>query len=177
VNRNIFILVLLLVANVTLAEEKSQRPCQKDAKFSAFDFWVGEWTVTDRASGRIAGSNVIEKVEGGCAITEHWNGKSGGTGTSLNYYNPISGKWRQLWVAAGNYAIDIEGGLTAGSMVLEGWIYDYGSGDKVAFKGTWTPNEDGSVRQYFQQFNPGTDVWDDWFDGLYVRKGGKVGGK
>ena len=166
----IFALAVLLAAGITQAEEKPAPPCLADGNFSAFDFWVGEWTVSERASGRVAGTNRIVKVQKGCALAEHWTSKAGGTGFSINYYNPVTGKWRQLWVAAGNYSIDIEGGLLKGSMVLEGWIYDYRSGEKSPFKGAWTPNEDGSVRQYFQQYNPETKVWDDWFDGLYVKK-------
>ncbi|MDP7143911.1 MAG: hypothetical protein QGI68_06825 [Pseudomonadales bacterium] len=166
----LFVLTVLLTAGTSQADDKSSPPCLSDRNFSAFDFWVGEWTVTDRSSGRVAGTNRIMKVQGGCALSEDWNGKSGGTGMSVNYYNPVTGKWRQVWVAAGNYAIDIEGGLIKGSMVLEGWIYDYRSGEKSPFKGTWTPNEDGSVRQYFQQYNSESKAWDGWFDGLYVKK-------
>lgn len=38
------------------------------------------------------------------------------------------------------------------------------------FRGTWTPNEDGSVRQFFVQQDTDGGVWKTWFDGLYIRK-------
>jgi hypothetical protein len=36
-------------------------------------------------------------------------------------------------------------------------------------KGIWTPNADGSVRQFFEQQAPDSQEWTVWFDGLYVR--------
>lgn len=143
-------------------------PCTADPAFRAFDFWIGDWEVTPWAGGAVAGHNKIAAVEGGCALSENWTNINGGTGRSLNYYNPNTGKWRQLWVAGG-YSIDIVGGLSNGAMALEGDIYYYGQKNTVPFKGTWTPQDDGSVRQHFEQFNPETKEWATWFDGRYVK--------
>ena len=79
-------------------------------------------------------------------------------------------QWRQLW-AAGSYSIDYTGGLNeTASMVLKGKINYYKTGKSQAFRGTWTPNADGSVRQFFEQQDPESKVWSVWFDGLYVKK-------
>jgi hypothetical protein len=80
-------------------------------------------------------------------------------------------QWRQLWVAGG-YSIDYTGGLdSSGSMSLSGNINDYKSGKSLPFRGAWTANEDGSVRQFFEQQNAESGEWTTWFDGLYIRKG------
>ena len=102
-------------------------------------------------------------------ILENWTSASGGTGTSLNYFNPVTNEWRQVWVSAGRYSIDIVGGIRAGSMVLEGSIYNFG-GAVWDFRGSWTPNNDGSVRQFFEQYNHDRESWDTWFDGIYKKK-------
>ncbi len=154
----------------TVPAEDKRPICERDAHFSDFDFWVGEWSVTGRAQGKFAGTNRIEKVEADCALIETWSGQGGSSGRSINYYNPVKKEWRQVWVSGGGYSIDIVGGLKDGSMVLEGEIYYYNRDAGVPFRGTWTPNEDGTVRQYFQQFNAEKDAWDDWFDGLYKPK-------
>jgi hypothetical protein len=99
---------------------------------------------------------------------ETWAGAGGSSGISINYYNPVRDEWRQLWVSAGEYAIDIVGGLVDGSMVLVGEIYNYASNETYDFRGSWTPNDNGSVRQFFEQYNDETEIWDPWFDGLYV---------
>lgn len=93
----------------------------------------------------------------------------GGTGTSLSYYNPVNEEWRQLWVSAGRYSIDIVGGIEGESTVLSGNIYNF-SGGTAKIRGTWTPDSDDSVRQFFEQYNDETKNWDTWFDGRYVRK-------
>lgn len=175
--RNILAAAALLsaAAGSTNAQEAQEQapppppPCTLDENFRAFDFWIGDWEVTPWAGGEIAGHNVIAPAEGGCMLTENWTNSSGGTGRSINYYNPNTGKWRQIWIAGG-YSIDFEGGLNAeGAMVLEGTIFYYAQRNSVPFKGTWTPQEDGSVRQHMQQWNAESSEWATWFDGRYVR--------
>ena len=145
-------------------------PCVSDPHFRDFNFWLGEWKVTNRANAQLAGTNKIISIEGACALEERWTGAGGSSGMSINYYNPVTGKWRQVWLSGGAYTIDIVGGLNEeGEMVLEGTIFYYGRGAQLPFRGTWTPNEDGSVRQYFQQADADSGEWKDWFDGLYVK--------
>ncbi len=160
---------LVLVFWLPLSQAQSAG-CNEIDGFADFDFWVGEWEVFAAGTDAKAGENVIRKLEGGCILLESWTGAGGSTGTSLNYYNPVTGEWRQVWVSAGQYAIDIVGGLRNGSMVLEGSIYNFG-GAVWDFRGTWTPNSDGSVRQFFEQYNHDSEEWAPWFDGRYVRKG------
>lgn len=161
-----------ITAETSIAQQQSQTPppppCTLDEKFRDFDFWIGTWEVTPWAGGAVAGHNVIAPAEGGCLLTENWTNVQGGTGRSINFYNPNTGNWRQVWIAGG-YSIDIEGGLKDGAMALEGSIFYYGQKNTVPFKGTWTPQEDGSVRQHFEQFNPETKEWATWFDGRYVK--------
>lgn len=73
--------------------------CDEDPHFRGWDFWVGEWDVTVRETGEVAGENSIVKIEAGCALRETWVSAGDGSGTSVNYYNPVTQKWRQVWVA------------------------------------------------------------------------------
>jgi len=164
---------LIGVSSVAQAQQASPPPntCETDPAFKAFDFWVGEWTVKARTNGQHAGTNKISVVEGGCALREEWTNTQGGTGQSLNYYNPGTKKWRQIWVSAGagGYSIDYDGGFEDGAMKMEGTIYYYAQGTTAPFRGTWTPQADGSVRQFFEQYNSEAQEWQVWFDGLYER--------
>lgn len=142
-------------------------PCQEDV-YRDFDFWLGDWEVTT-PSGQVAGTNKITSQEYGCLIVEEWTNTGGVTGQSYNFYDPGTKQWRQVWVSGGA-TIDYAGGLNdQGEMVLEGTISNR-NGTTAPFRGTWTPNEDGSVRQYFQQYNAETEEWDDWFTGIYKKK-------
>lgn len=161
-NRYFTILILVFSSQSALA----QGACNTNPHFNDFDFWIGEWEVTDNSNGNLAGSNVITKGLNNCLVEENWSGASGSTGKSLNYFNPLDDSWRQLWVAPG-YVIDISGGLEDGAMVLEGTIA-YFSDTEYAFRGRWTPADDGSVRQFFEQYDPESESWAPWFDGRYV---------
>lgn len=141
-------------------------PCSDEA-FHQFDFWIGDWEVISAANDAIAGYNSITSEEGGCLILERWEGVSGSTGQSYNYYNPATEKWRQVWVSPG-VLIDYEGGLTeTRSMKLTGKITYIATGLQADFTGEWTENDDGTVTQHFEQYDAEADVWNTWFTGIY----------
>jgi hypothetical protein len=154
-----------------LINEISRRafPCESDPAFSAFDFWVGDWDV-HVASGGYAGSNRIERVEHGCVLIENWSSATGGTGTSINYLDKISGDWVQIWNDAGGSQINIRGGMTPEGMLLTGTIHYVANGTTAPFRGLWTPLPDGRVRQFFEQQSADGTTWSPWFEGFYSRK-------
>ncbi|MEL6359481.1 MAG: hypothetical protein AAFR21_00245 [Pseudomonadota bacterium] len=143
-----------------------QSACSSEA-YRQFDFWLGTWDVTD-PSGKHVGVNRITSAENGCLILERWEGASGSTGQSMNFYDPIEDTWRQVWVSSGA-VIDYTGGLSVdGDMVLTGEIH-YHNGRSASFTGTWSLLADGRIKQHFQQLNSDTGEWRDWFTGYYSR--------
>ena len=172
------ILLALLISSSIHAQEQAGEPrvppksaCESMNGFNDFDFWLGEWNVYSNDEKRaFQGTNSITRHHKNCLIMEHWSSAQGGTGSSMNYFDPVEDQWRQLWVA-GDYSIDYTGGLdTSGTMALTGKINYYKTGKSHDFRGAWTANADGSVRQLFEQKNLETKEWAVWFDGLYVRK-------
>ena len=145
--------------------ERNRVPCQYIPEFSQFDFWVGNWRVIGPGGG-FQGSNRIEKTQGGCLILENWVSASGTTGTSMNFYDLHAKEWVQIWASPG-LQLEIRGGLVGDSMVLTGSVHYVQSGDHRPFRGTWTPLEDGVVRQHFEESQDGGDTWATWFDGYY----------
>ncbi len=141
-------------------------PCEHIPEFRQFDFWLGDWNVTARGSQ--AGTNRIEKLEGGCLLQENWSSSLGGTGTSMNYYDAVKKKWVQVWVDSSGTSIHAEAELRDGAMRFEG-EHHYPDGRVELYKMTFTPNEDGSVRQFIEQSNDGGESWYVWFDGLYEK--------
>ena len=144
-------------------------PCEQDAAFGEFDFWVGDWDV-HIADGQFAGENSIRKAERGCVLIENWTGASGSTGMSINYLDKRSGEWVQIWHSAGGSQIEIRGGLTDDGMRLVGTIHYVTKGTTAPFRGLWTLLDDGRVRQYFEQSNDDGKTWTPWFEGFYTRK-------
>lgn len=171
----------LLLVNNALAQAESppavQAPtppppvCTTMDGFNDFDFWLGNWKVYSNDEARtFQGSNKITKQHQNCLVMENWTSAQGGDGSSMNYFDPVEKHWRQLWVAGG-YSIDYTGGLDdSGAMVLKGKINYYSQNTSYPFRGRWTPNKDGSVRQFFEQYDDQKKVWNVWFDGLYVKE-------
>ena len=147
------------------AAPDARPPCREDPRAREFDFWTGRFRVEDR-DGNLLGENTITRAQEGCVLVEHWSGVRGGTGMSMNFYDPTRGQWRQVWVSPG-VLIEIAGGLAQGSMVLEGHAYYRATGEKRPFRGTWTPLADGAVRQFFEESADGGRSFAPWFEGFY----------
>jgi len=151
----------------------ADRPCRDSAVHHQFDFWLGAWEVTV-PSGKVAGHNRIETVASGCALLESWHSASGGAGNSLNYVDPASGDWVQVWAGGDAGEIVLRGGLHDGAMILSGTLVE--PGDKHSLlRGTWTPQPDGRVRQLFEQSTDDGATWTTWFDGTYSPMGSLSG--
>jgi hypothetical protein len=143
-------------------------PCESEPEALDFDFWIGRWEVRE-PDGTLVGTDTIEKRDGGCSIVERYEGAGGSSGTSVSFYLPSRGEWRQVWTGSGGTLFDITGKLVDGSMKMEGQV-EYIEGNRVvAFRGTWTQAADGRVRQRLEEFDLGAQTWIVWFDGFFRR--------
>lgn len=136
-----------------------------------FDFWLSAWNVTT-PDGKPAGISHIESIASGRGLLENWegspgpNGQPGGSGKSLNTYNPAKQQWQQFWVGSGGAVLELAGGLDdAGHMVLSGTGQN-GAINRI----TWTPNPDGTVRQQWEVSQDAGKTWQTAFVGVYRKK-------
>jgi hypothetical protein len=144
-------------------------PCEGEPEASQFDFWVGEWEVR-MPDGTLIGHDSITKRNGGCTVVEQWDGAGGSSGTSVSFFVPSKGQWRQVWTGSTGTLADIEGGIAEnGEMHMEGTVEYVSTGNIVAFRGTWTRTEDGRVRQKMEEFDLAAQTWVLWFDGIFRR--------
>ncbi len=149
------------------AEGQARAPCVS-ADFRQFDFWVGEWNVVDQ-DGRTAGRNSVTLEQNGCVLIERWTSARGGTGMSMNHFDPLSKSWKQHWVGLG-LILEMSGGLKGDSMVLEGTLQYLADSKVTLLRGTWTLLPDGRVRQHFVESMDEGKTWTEWFDGYYSRQ-------
>jgi hypothetical protein len=145
-------------------------PCEAMPEAGDFDFWLGEWEVR-APDGSLAGHNTITKRNGGCLVQEEWRGGGASTGTSVSFFQPSRGQWRQVWTGSNGTMFDISGGLVDGAMRMEGTIEYVYPAEVVAFRGTWTENADGLVRQRLEEFDLVAGTWVLWFEGFFRRVG------
>ncbi len=168
-----FVLVLAaLLAPRTLAAQGAPvppPPACAAAEYRQFDFWLGDWTVTDSAGTRALGSSRISREEGGCLLREQWTGAGGSTGQSLNAYDRFAREWRQHWVGNDGLVLHLRGGLRDGRMVLEGNLQARGGGTQRN-RITWSLEPDGRVRQRWETSTDAGATWQSSFDGWYRRR-------
>ncbi len=167
------VFTLIVIADLAAQETAPAAPSPDEPvveacsgpEFRQFDFWLGHWEVTDTA-GRVVGVNTITAVAGGCGVDEYWQGARGLTGTSVNWYDPQTGKWHQVWVGPGLY-LTLSGGIEDGNMVLAGSRQT--PEGEVIDRITWIPLEDGRVQQVWDTSRDGGETWRVDFDGMYAK--------
>jgi hypothetical protein len=164
--RTLLFFMFLLPGGFLLAQANC--PCCTEAH-SEFDFWVGEWTVSD-TTGTILGENTIERVEAGCVLLEHWRGASGSTGRSLNYYNQTTETWHQTWVDNAGNPLILSGKVWKGKMVMRTDEQTGPNGTAYYNRITWSPQEDGSVMQQWDIMSPSDSLLSTVFLGVYRKK-------
>jgi tetratricopeptide (TPR) repeat protein len=142
-------------------------PCDSDEKHHAFDFWIGEWDVSQ--SGQAAGTNNIQSILGHCVIFEQWEGLSGTLGKSFNYYDPGYDHWRQIWVSDSGTVIEFTGQARDGGIFYTAETIDPADGAVTHHKFEFTQNDDGSVRQFWATSTDAKETWTTSWDGHYEK--------
>lgn len=154
--------VASMIALVAAAQTTGNAaPACSSTEYRQFDFWLGEWEVTQ--NGKVAGRNSIRSILNGCAISEEWSGTGGFRGRSLNFYNAQTKRWHQTWIDSQGQSLALDGQFEASGMLLQSAAPESMPHHKI----TWTPMADKIVRQLWQVQNaPGAD-WKTLFDGTY----------
>lgn len=142
------------------------KPCQSP-EFREFDFWLGDWNVESPASPGSVSRNRITSINGGCTIHESYTTPLGYEGTSLNFYDAARKVWHQTWIDNQGGAAYLEGGLQGKEMVLS-----TNTDPQAVNRITWTPLDDGRVRQHWEATADGGKSWTTVFDGYYSRRAG-----
>jgi hypothetical protein len=155
------------------ALDRNARPCEHEARYREFDYWLGTWDVRPNGAAPAGppATNVITRVHQGCVILESWNAP-GQTGQSFNIYDRVAGKWRQTWVDSTGGLHEYWGALKDGNMVYEGEIPapPGSAGGRVHTRLTFFRQPDGSVRQYSERTTDGGKTWTVNYDLIYTRR-------
>ncbi len=147
--------------------ERNARPCKYAPEARQFDFWVGEWDV--QAGGLSVGTNVIERLEEGCLIMENWTGRGGGTGKSMNFYDPVVKKWRQTYIGNNQAVWEMSGEYRDGAMRYEGEVHTP-NGAKTLTRVTLYNLSPDRIRHTQDDSTDGGKTWTNVWDSVYVRK-------
>jgi hypothetical protein len=164
------ILAVLVLAQATPPAPPpaaSPTPACAAPEHHQFDFWIGRWEVVDAKTGAPAGRSLVESLYGGCVLRENWS-EPGWQGGSLNIYSQRDHAWRQTWMDQSGALRDFNGGLKNGRMVLVAHALS-AAGRPLLVRMTFTPNPDGTVRQYSDSSVDDGATWKERYDYLYRR--------
>lgn len=164
----VFIASLACAPALSASAQSSGSPCA-DAPHRAFDFWVGEWTVTTKNGPKI-GDSSIRRILNDCVILETWTGTGGSTGQSFNNYDARRKTWKQFWVDA-----------TGGRQEYEEGVYQDGAlhftghnpgpkGEPAQQRFTFFNLDPNHVRQLQEQSTDEGKTWTVVYDFYYARK-------
>lgn len=150
--------------------QRSGPACSENrSPYRDLDFLVGRWEFFTLDGEKIADQTYTSRGDG-CLVLEDWSELSGKNGTGMNFVDPISGKWRQVWMSS-RFHIDYSGGFVDnGEFVLEGRMYPTNGDPARAVKGIYTRNQDGSVTKDFLEFDEMSKSWRRSFIGVARRR-------
>lgn len=144
------------------------KPCTSPA-YRQFDFWIGDWDVTDPA-GKPVDTNLIKPILGGCVLHESWVATGGNfTGQSHNTFDASRKLWHQTWVDISGTLSLLEGHFSNGVMRLSDKDTPGKKDPNALNEIAWTSNPDGSVSQVWRTSTDGGKIWKIAFDGKYVK--------
>jgi len=158
--------IVLFGQNLVAQEEQLQCPCCSESH-SAFDFWIGEWTVYD-VTGKEVGKNTIEKQYDNCVLQEKWVSSGKSRGTSYNYFDTKDNTWNQVWVDNSGFSLVLKGNYENGKMILKSQLIE-GKKGKYYNQITWVKNDDGSVTQIWDILNNNNEKLQEAFKGIYKK--------
>lgn len=148
--------------------ELNAYPCLSGDNTRHFDFWIGEWEVF--VNGNKVGDNSITRAPGGCAIHESYTTAGNYSGQSINFYSPVDKKWHQHWVGSGGDVYNyIETKKEEGMLQFVSEFMN-AQGTISLSRLTFTLNDDGTVRQLFENSTDDGKTWTPGFDGLYKKR-------
>lgn len=152
---------LTLIGRAT-AQTSTVSACTS-AEYHQFDFWIGDWDVTDVGDPHNVSAHVrVERILDGCVLKETYEGASGVNGESFSIFDRTRHVWHQTWVTSHGQLLIVEGGLTGGNIVLSGADKTPDGKDRLV-RGTWIPQKDG-FRETAVRSIDGGRTWEPWFD-------------
>ena len=166
------LLILLVFATNAQAQDPDAKPpvpCSTP-EYRQMDFWIGDWNVTN-PKGKIVGTNRIDQILGTCVVMENWEGRGGSVGHSFNIYNSQNKRWEQTWVDNGGNVIYFHGTWDEekGQMVYFSETVTK-KNEPLLYRMIYTPNDDGTVRQFWEASLDAAQTWSTLFDGVYSKK-------
>lgn len=149
--------------------ERAFRPCRSRPESHLFDFWIGEWDVSN-AQGQPAGRSSVQQILSQCVIFENWTDRQGGEGKSFNAYNADYGMWQQFWTDQYGRVTEYRESERTPEAGLRFLAHQRLPQGPSLIRMTFTPIDSNTVHQFGQISRDDGKTWTTSFDLYYRRK-------
>ena len=138
---------------------------------SAFDFWIGEWSVywKDQNGKIVTGSNEIERTTNKKVIQENFHDPNTNfKGTSLSVYSPTKKTWHQAWADSNGSYFDFIGDTVNGnpSFKTKTVVKD---GEKIIQRMVFKEITKNSFVWVWEETKDGGEHWNELWKINYIR--------
>jgi hypothetical protein len=145
----------------------AKTPCT-GPEYHQLDFWIGQWNVYEKDTGKKSSTSRIESVMGGCGIAEHYEepGDPNGpySGTSYSSYDRKAGKWHQMYIDTNGNVEWFTGALDGSDLVMDA------PANGAITRMTYRQLPDGSVEQIGTVSANFGRAWKPRYDYIYKKE-------
>lgn len=143
-----------------------------------FDFWLGEWDVSNSGTTALVAESSITLADQGCVILEYWRPFQGASGHSINGYDAVAKEWRQTWIDATGRITPYGGTVQNGTLFMDDRSNP--SPASAQFKKrrmNFRPIDPNTVRQWGEGWDEAKQAWVVTWDLTYRRRAGTGAGR
>lgn len=134
-----------------------------------FDFWLGEWDLTQPNGGQ--GENIVTLELDSSVVQEAFNGQPAIQliGRSISVFVPRENLWKQTWVDNQGGYLDFTGGLVEGRMILSRAAFNP-EGEPIILRMVWHNITSDSLDWNWERSNDSGKSWENLWQIHYKRK-------
>lgn len=136
-----------------------------------FDFWLGEWDVSNSGTTNLVAESSITLADQGCVILEYWRPFQGASGHSINGYDAIAKEWKQTWIDATGRITPYAGTMQDGTLFMDDRSNPSPPGVKFKKRRmNFRPIDANTVRQWGEGWDEAKQAWVVTWDLTYRRR-------
>jgi len=143
-----------------------------------FDFWLGEWDVSNSGTTALVAESSITLADQGCVILEYWRPFQGASGHSINGYDAVAKEWKQTWIDATGRITPYAGTMQGGTLFMDDRSNPSPPGVKFKKRRmNFRPIDASTVRQWGEGWDETKQAWVVTWDLTYRRRAGTGTGR
>jgi hypothetical protein len=155
------ILSVVFTSLLLAAPARGAPPACVTPEHRQFDFWLGDWDVSDVGDPKPSMRIQVESILDGCALRETYQDVNGMLGESLNFYDAGRKQWHQTWVTNRGTVLLLDGKLEDGKMAFR--ATEQTAQGPVLWRAVWIPQGE-EVRETAETSIDGGKTWKRKFD-------------